>query len=114
MTDTGRRWDGDKVSVRDKLVLQKEEKVKLTRGQLPVWGLRGVRRQFSDNQSQNPWPSYHSTHQIIKAVENNNFPKKTMITFHPQRWHDRWLPWGKELVWQNTKNVVKRLFFVNI
>jgi hypothetical protein len=27
---------------------------------------------------------------------------------HPQRWHDRTLPWVKELVWQNVKNVVKK------
>ncbi len=27
----------------------------------------------------------------------------------PQRWHDRPLPWIKELVWQNAKNVVEKL-----
>jgi len=31
-----------------------------------------------------------------------------MITVHPQRWTDKPLPWLKELVWQNTKNVIKR------
>ena len=31
-----------------------------------------------------------------------------MITVHPQRWHDRPLPWVKKLVWQNVKNAVKR------
>ena len=31
-----------------------------------------------------------------------------MLTVHPRRWHDRPLPWMKELVWQNVKNVVKR------
>jgi hypothetical protein len=30
-----------------------------------------------------------------------------MINVHPQRWHDRPLPWVKELVGQNVKNVVK-------
>jgi hypothetical protein len=31
-----------------------------------------------------------------------------MITVHPQRWHDRPLPWVRELVWRNVKNTVKR------
>ena len=30
-----------------------------------------------------------------------------MITTHPQRWTNRPLPWLKELVGQNLKNVVK-------
>ncbi len=30
-----------------------------------------------------------------------------MINVHPQRWYDTPLPWVKELVWQNLKNVVK-------
>lgn len=45
---------------------------------------------------------------IIKACENNLLPDKIMMTTHPQRWDDRILPWAKELVWQNMKNVVKR------
>jgi hypothetical protein len=32
-----------------------------------------------------------------------------MLTFHPQRWTDKPLPWLQELVLQNVKNVVKRL-----
>jgi hypothetical protein len=30
-----------------------------------------------------------------------------MITFHPQRWTNKPLPWLKELLVQNVKNVVK-------
>jgi len=30
-----------------------------------------------------------------------------MITVHPQRWSDSFVPWIRELVWQNFKNVVK-------
>jgi hypothetical protein len=30
-----------------------------------------------------------------------------MMTFHPQRWTDDMVPWIKELVWQNVKNVGK-------
>jgi uracil-DNA glycosylase len=35
------------------------------------------------------------------------FPTKLMITFHPQRWTDSPLPWAKELVLQNAKNLIK-------
>jgi hypothetical protein len=32
-----------------------------------------------------------------------------MMTFHPQRWTDNRVLWMKEFVWQNVKNVVKRI-----
>ncbi len=35
-----------------------------------------------------------------------------MFTVHPQRWHNNKLLWTKELLLQNSKNVIKRLFFV--
>jgi hypothetical protein len=49
----------------------------------------------------------HNTFDIIPAVEQGLLPDKVMLTIHPQRWHDRLIPWAKELVWQNAKNVVK-------
>lgn len=76
-TDTGRRWDGERFSVRDK------------------------------TEQTNPQPVYHSTRQMIRAIEARTFPKRAMLTFHPQRWTDQPLPWLKELVWQNSKNTVK-------
>ncbi|MBN2395534.1 MAG: hypothetical protein JXC36_03605 [Candidatus Atribacteria bacterium] len=82
LTDTGRRWDGWKVSVRDKVPQQEE------------WNRLGL--------------VFHSTNDIINALKSNILPDKIMITVHPQRWHDRFIPWAKELVWQNMKNVVKR------
>jgi hypothetical protein len=50
---------------------------------------------------------FHSTKNIIKAAQNNQLPDKIMIKTHPQRWTDRPVPWVKELVWQNLKNVGK-------
>jgi hypothetical protein len=82
VTDTGRMWDGFKVSVRDKVITTKE------------------------------WPVYHSTNDIIKSIESGLFPQKAMFTMHPQRWHDSFAPWAKELVMQNAKNVVKRVLYV--
>jgi hypothetical protein len=81
LTDTGRRWDGWKVSVRDKVPQQKK------------WREQGL--------------VFRSTYDIIQAAEKGQLPDKIMITTHPERWTDRPLPWVKELVWQNVKNVVK-------
>ena len=72
LTDTGRRWDGWKVNVRDKMPQQEE------------WVKQGL--------------VFHSTKDIIKAANEGRLPDKIMMTFHPQKWHDRWCPWIKELV----------------
>jgi len=82
LTDTGRRWDGWKVSIRDKVPQQEK------------WVKQGL--------------VFHSTADIIHAANQDRLPDKIMFTFHPQRWNDKLLPWVKELVWQNVKNVGKR------
>jgi hypothetical protein len=70
------------VSVRDKIEDYQEE-----------WNAKG-------------W-SFHSTDDIIKALQENKLPNQLMITTHPQRWNDFGFGWIKELVLQNVKNVVK-------
>lgn len=50
---------------------------------------------------------FRSTQDIIDVAENGLLPDKIMITVHPQRWSDSFLPWAKELVWQNFKNMGK-------
>jgi hypothetical protein len=90
LTDTGRMWDGERYSVRDK-INKKENRISNERGNVA---------------------GYHSTFDIIRAVEAGTFPEQAMMTFHPQRWHDNVYSWSKELVLQNAKNVIKRLFFV--
>jgi hypothetical protein len=84
LTDTGRRWDGSKASVRDKIEGFQEE-----------WNEKG-------------W-SFHSTDDIIEALQENRLPDCLMITTHPQRWSDFDVSWLKELILQNIKNVVKRV-----
>lgn len=81
-TDTGRRWDGHKVSVRDK-----------------------VKSKYNF--------SFHSTDDIIDALNESLLPDQLMFNFHPQRWHDNYFSWTRELLIQNAKNVVKRIFFVS-
>jgi hypothetical protein len=87
LTDTGRCWDGYKVSVRDKIPVYQDQ-----------WNAQGL--------------VYHSTNDIIHAAEQGSLPPCIMITTHPQRWTDRPLAWLKELIVQNAKNIIKRLFFV--
>ena len=82
LTDTGRRWDGYKVSVRDKI-----------EGFQEVWNAKG-------------WV-FHSTDDIIKALQDNILPDQLMITTHPQRWFNFGFGWMKELMMQNAKNIVK-------
>jgi hypothetical protein len=44
---------------------------------------------------------------LIRPARENKLPDKIMMNVHPQRWEDRALPWVRELVLQNVKNVVK-------
>lgn len=80
LTDTGRRWDGGSVAVRDKVKSQMSK----VKGKLK------------------------STNDIIQALEQNQMPDKIMITVHPERWTDSGVAWVHELIWQNFKNVVKK------
>ena len=78
LTDTGRRWNGEKYSIRDK-----------------------VSSAFEFN--------FRTTNDIISAIQQKKLPDQMMITFHPQRWNSNLLFWGKELIFQNAKNIVKRV-----
>jgi len=53
--------------------------------------------------------TYHTTSQIITAANEGSLPNQIMITTHPQRWTDSKHQWLKELLLQNTKNIVKRI-----
>ena len=74
--DTGRRWNGAEVSIRDK-----------------------VSGPFQFN--------LKTTEELIRAIPQ--FPDQVMITVHPQRWNDAFLPWAGELLLQNAKNIIKRI-----
>jgi len=114
LTDTGRRWDGENVTVRDKA--RSREQGAGSENPYKDWKVKPLAfRQKKSTlespvpspQSLVPFPRFHSTSDIIKAANENRLPDKIMLTFHPQRWTDKPLPWVKELVWQNMKNVGK-------
>lgn len=88
LTDTGRRWDGFNVSVRDKIPIYQDQ-----------WAERG-------------WV-YHTTDDIIKAAERGSLPWQLMMTTHPQRWTDAKGSWLMEAGMQTAKNMVKRMMVRN-
>lgn len=84
LTDTGRRWDGFKVSLRDKIPVHQDR-----------WCNEGL--------------VFHSTDDIICAINEDRLPHHVMMTTHPQRWNDNIIPWLKECMSQKAKNVVKKI-----
>lgn len=91
LTDTGRRWDGYKVSVRDKVPQYQEQ-----------WEKEGL--------------VFHTTDDIIQALRNPEHPihkYDLLINTHPQRWMPFGLSWLKEATLQNIKNIAKRIIVLN-
>ena len=84
LTDTGRCWDGYKVSVRDKIPGHQER-----------WTAAGL--------------TFHTSAQLLEAIKEDRLPKHIMMTTHPQRWTNDKSLWWKELVLQTAKNIVKRI-----
>lgn len=83
LTDTGRRWDGYKVSVRDKIPHHQDE-----------WISKGL--------------VFHTTDDVVEGLHSGLVPKDLMMTVHPQRWNPFGFRWCKELILQYAKNVIKR------
>lgn len=84
LTDTGRCWDGHKVSVRDKIPAYQDE-----------WTRQGL--------------TWHTTPELIEVIRNGRLPKHVMLTTHPQRWTNNKGAWYKEWILQNIKNTIKRI-----
>ena len=88
ITDTGRRWDGYNVSVRDKIPQFQDQ-----------WESQGL--------------TFHTTDDIISQLTNSNSPLMQshlgiLITTHPQRWNPIGVQYFKEFCTQMVKNCVKR------
>lgn len=82
LTDTGRCWDGYRFSLRDKI------------------------EQYQDEWIRKGW-SWHTTKDLLQAVENDHFPAHVLMTTHPQRWTNNTKEWYKELILQTIKNGIK-------
>lgn len=110
LTDTGRRWDGSKFNIRDRVAGDKR------------WAMNDGENgdQKKENRGTNekdnrdavcapPAPYIHATSDIINALKKDRLPEKIMLTIHPQRWTNNQFFWIKELVWQKIKNMIKYL-----
>jgi hypothetical protein len=87
LTDTGRRWDGYRVSVRDKVPQYQEQ-----------WEREGL--------------AFRTTDDIIHAISNLDHPihqKSLLLNTHPQRWMPFGPQWMAEACLQYCKNIAKRL-----
>ena len=84
LTDTGRRWDGYKMSVRDKIPQYQDE-----------WTAKGL--------------TFRTTDEVIEGLRQGRIPRNLMVTVHPQRWNPFGPQWIKEYLLQNAKNVVKKV-----
>jgi hypothetical protein len=82
LTDTGRKWNGFKVSFRDKVQQDKYSELK-----------KKLKHTFN----------------IIDAVRSDQLPDRLMLTVHPQRWIDNPILWIHEYTFQGAKNLIKRL-----
>jgi len=86
LTDTGRRWNATGSNRRDHIP-----------------GRPRINRNFFDGK----YP--RSTFQLIQKIKDGLAPELMVISAHPQRWTNGIFPWLEELIWQNTKNLIKSL-----
>ncbi|MFM1746083.1 MAG: hypothetical protein RLZZ630_2020 [Bacteroidota bacterium] len=83
LTDTGRRWNGSAVSVRDK-----------------------IKNSFQSQYN------FRTTQQVLEAFDSGKTPYVIMMTTHPQRWDNNLAPWMSEFVLQNIKNAIKKYLYI--
>ena len=91
LTDTGGRWDGYRVSVRDKVPQYQKQ-----------WEDAGL--------------SFRHTDDIIHAINSIEHPihqKELLINTHPQRWMPFGLGWIRENALQKAKNTIKYIIVSN-
>ncbi|MBQ3914314.1 MAG: hypothetical protein II692_02910 [Paludibacteraceae bacterium] len=84
LTDTGRRWDGYKMSIRDKIPHAHEQ-----------WKASGL--------------TFHSSDDIIRGAEEGRLPEQILLSTHPQRWVGNTKEWLWEYGSQEVKNRVKQI-----
>lgn len=89
LTDTGRRWNGKSVSIRD-------------------------REMTSVNPPLSSAYHFKGTSEIIDAADKGTLANHIMLNFHPQRWTDNSFAWSKDFFWQQIKNPIKKIIVRNI
>ena len=110
LTDTGRRWDGDRFNIRDKALISPGDR---NPDRFEAWKVKPVRGSLINmtNEALNHRARYliHSTKEFISLAESGALPGKIVVNTHPQRWNDSLVPWMNELYIQFLKNQIKRI-----
>lgn len=104
LTDTGRRWNGSGVSVRDRVYKRKESYyTSWVRKPVPgsAMSMTDAGEAFQDKFR------FRKTSEISGLVKAKVFPDAIALTLHPQRWSDSLLAWMVEFLAQNSKNQLK-------
>jgi hypothetical protein len=107
LTDTGRRWDGWKFSIRDKLIGPADQgQYDFAHWKRPPL-LNSAMRMSEEAEKFQGGYKFHSTGEIVLAAEQGTIPENILMTFHPQRWTANPVKWTVELLVQSIKNPVK-------
>lgn len=114
LTDTGRRWDGEKSNIRDRGTHFAQG---VEEDPYSEWVTRPVRGSSmcmtDDGKAFRAGNRIRTTNDIISATSEKKLPQKVIINTHPQRWTDKPLPWIYEFVFQSLKNQIKTVIQTN-
>lgn len=114
LTDTGRRWNGKSVSVRDNNdFINGLKSYDFENWKVKPFEFCHINEDSLLNTGSANFNNLASTFDIMRVLNSCTLPDKILMTFHPQRWTDRPVPWVKELIWQNVKNSVKYFILWN-
>ena len=109
LTDTGRRWDGDRFNIRDKALISSHDRKP---DFFEAWKVKPVPGSLlnmtNDALDRSSRFKMHSTKEIISMAFSGALPGKLVINTHPQRWNEDVIPWINELYMQFIKNQIKR------
>ncbi len=104
LTDTGRRWDGSAVSIRDRVYLRDEQYFEQW-VRKPVPG-SAMAMTVQGEQLQKKF-RFRKTTDIMNSAKTDGLPGLMLLTVHPQRWSNSLPACITELVIQNLKNTAK-------
>lgn len=110
LTDTGRSWNAGRSNIRDRAASSEAiASNNITRyGGWCVQPLKNSAMNMTVVSSEfQASYRFDTTNDIIKRIAGGNMPDKIIINTHPQRWTSGGVPWLRELIMQNIKNVAK-------
>lgn len=110
LTDTGRRWDGDRSNIRDRGISGEASGKNVQYGDWKACPVTGSMMNMTEEGLllRSRFQIRRTSEQIALA-EKGSLPDRLIINTHPQRWTDSTMPWITEYLTQNIKNQIKRM-----